>query len=214
MRSALSQWRSMRTASVLTPRSVRSSRAGRGRRRASSGGSAGARPSPDRSCRRSHRRRRSGRRCTSWSSARRCRHRARAAAAGTGSRSVVDDEQAADVVRRVCDRADVEHLQERVRRRLDPDHVGPLRRDLGEPDRRREIRVGEAVALRSEHLREEPVGAAVHVVHRHRKLARRDELEHRGDRGHARGEGEAVLGLLERRQALLERGARQVVVRA
>ena len=78
------------------------------------------------------------------------------------------------------------------------------------PTRRREVGEREAVALRGEHLREEPVGAAVHVVHGHHELPGRDELEHRGDRRHAGREGEAVLGELERGEALLERRARRV----
>ena len=77
--------------------------------------------------RRSRRRRRSGRRGTSSSSGRRCRRRARAGAGGTGVAKVLSTTTIAPTrVRRLGDRADVDDVQQRVRRRLDPDELRPL----------------------------------------------------------------------------------------
>ena len=74
-----------------------------------------------------------------------------------------------------------------------------------------QVGVGEAVALRREHLREQPVGAAVDVVHRHRPLARARRARARAEMAAMPGrEGDAVLAPLERREALLERGPRRV----
>ncbi len=106
---------------------------------------------------------------------------------------------------------DVDDVEQRVRRRLDPDHprarVEQLREALVEGVHRREL---EVVALRLVDLREDPVGAAVDVVDRHDPVARRQQVEHRRDRSHAGGEREPVGGVLERGEALLERGARGV----
>ena len=68
----------------------------------------------------------------------------------------------------------------------------------------------ELVALRLVDLREEPVGAAVDVVHGDDPLAGRDEVHHRRRRAHAGREREAVLRALQRGEAGLERAARRV----
>ena len=78
---------------------------------------------------------------------------------------VVDDEQRAGVVRDGRERLDVADVEQRVGRRLDPDHLG-----LAGPDRgahrvhvgHRRGRVREAPGLLD--LGEQPVGAAVRVV--------------------------------------------------
>ena len=68
----------------------------------------------------------------------------------------------------------------------------------------------EVVALGLVDLREDPVGAAVDVVHGHDPVARREQVEHGRDRAHAGREREPVSGALERGEALLERGARGI----
>ena len=87
IRSALSQCRSIRTASVLSPRWVRKQSNGPGPHPSRSGGSRPS-PRPRGRVRRARRpRRRSGRRRTWSCCARRCRRRAAAAAGGTAKRT-------------------------------------------------------------------------------------------------------------------------------
>jgi hypothetical protein len=76
-------------------------------------------------------------------------------------------------VRRFGGAFDVDHVQQRVRRRLEPDEpralvqmLGEVAADLG----RRQPR--ELVALGLVHLREHPVDAAVDVVHGDDAIAR------------------------------------------
>ena len=84
---------------------------------------------PGRSWRRSRRSRRSGRRGTSSSSGRRGRRRARAAAGGTARRRCCRRRAARRRRARAVGRAaDVDDVQERVRRRLDPDDARRRRR--------------------------------------------------------------------------------------
>jgi hypothetical protein len=86
---------------------------------------------------------------------------------------VVDDDDRAGRVGRVGDRAQIEDVQHRVRRRLEPDepralvHVG--RRVVVEVDGRHVL---ERVALRLVHLRGHPVDAAVDVRDEHAAVAR------------------------------------------
>ena len=107
----------------------------------------------------------------------------------------------------VGDRADVDDVQQRVRRGLEPDEARALVDRLGDAVVRGEL---ELVALRLVDLREEPVGAAVDVVDGDDPLARRDEVHQRRRRAHAGREREAVLGALQRGEAGLERAARRV----
>ncbi len=82
-----------------------------------------------------------------------------------GRERVVDDDEGADRMRRLGGRTDVDEVQERIRRRLEPDEARPLVEVLAEAARdllRGEER--EAVSLRLVHLREHPVDPAVHVV--------------------------------------------------
>ena len=123
---------------------------------------------------------------------------------------VVDDDERAGRVRALGDRGDVDDLEQRVGRRLEPDQVGrPLER-LARDALVRQVDELVVVALRGVELREQPVGAAVDVVDRDRARAGREQLHDRGRRAHAGREADAVLAALERGQARLERRARRV----
>ena len=113
-------------------------------------------------------------------------------------------------LRRGGDRGDVDDVEQRVRRRLDPDEpcVGDVRVGVG-----RELvgrRVREPVALRLVDLREHPVRAAVHVVDADDVVARVEQVHDRGRRPDPGRERVAVRGVLERCEALLERRSRRV----
>ena len=119
---------------------------------------------------------------------------------------VVDGEQRAGRVRRVGGAADVDDVQQRVRRRLDPHELRVVVEVRGEAvvelvggD------VREAVALRLVDPRGHPVHAAVDVRDQDDALARVDEVHDRRRRAEAGGERDAVLGALEARERLLER---------
>ena len=118
-------------------------------------------------------------------------------------------------VRRLGGLADVDHVQERVRRRLEPDDarllVQVLRKpgvDVGDGDE------GEVVALRLVDLREHAVHAAVDVVHGDDAVARVDEVHDRRRRAEAGGVREPVVGAFERGEAGLESRPRRVSGRA
>ena len=90
---------------------------------------------------------------------------------------VVDDDERADRVRRLGGRADVDDVQQRVRRRLEPDEPRALVEVLAE------VRVDlvgrdelELVALRLVDLGEHPVDAAVDVVDADDAVAGIDEV--------------------------------------
>ena len=140
-----------------------SSRAARARRRSSSARSAPPRDAPGRARSRRRRRRPSARRGTWSSSARRRPRRAPAAAGRPASRTCCRPRRTRRRATR-DDAGDVDHLQRRVGRRLDPDqlacraHRGGDRVEVGLVDHR----VLEPPAR--EHLVDEPVGAAVEVV--------------------------------------------------
>ena len=166
--------------------------------------------------RRSRRSRRSGRRGTSWSSGRRGRRRARAAAGGTARR-------------RCCRRRAARRRRARPRRR-----GGCRRRSAAGSTASRPRRVvtssprcdgevlvellgrdvGEAVALRLVDLRGHPVDAAVDVGDQHDALARVDEVHQRRRRAEPGRERDPVLGALEARERRLERRAGRVRRRA
>ena len=109
-------------------------------------------------------------------------------------------------------RFEIHQLQQRIRRRLDPDHarLGRERRleRLGALERQ----VGEAQpgALLAHALEEAP-RAPVEIVERDHVRARVEQLEHRGARGHPGGERERGRPRLERRDARLVGPARRVV---
>jgi hypothetical protein len=129
---------------------------------------------------------------------------------GRGER-VVDDDDRADLVRRVGGRADVDDVQHRVRRRLEPDDPCPLVQVRGE------VRVDllgrdevEGVSLRLVDLREHPVDAAVDIVDADDSLAGVDEVHERRRRADPGRESRTVLRPLERGEHRLERGPRRV----
>ena len=84
-------------------------------------------------------------------------------------------------------------------------HGGPQSIGVGE------IRSGPREAHRGEHSRDESERAAVGIVAEHDVVARRQRAQQCVLGRHARGEGQAVGGTLQRRKALLERLAGRVV---
>ena len=124
---------------------------------------------------------------------------------------VVDDEDRADGVRGVGGRADVDHVQRRVRRRLDPDHPRPLVEVRGEV--RVELvgrDVVEVIALRPVDARRHAVDAAVDVRDQHDPVAGVEQVHQRRRRAEPGRVADAVVSALERGEALLERLPRRV----
>ena len=124
---------------------------------------------------------------------------------------VVDDEQRAGRVRGVGGAADVDQVQERVRRCLRPDELsalvevgGEIRVELVGGD------VRELVALRLVDLGGEPVDAAIDVRDQDRPVARVQQVHQRRRRADPGRECDPVLRALERREALLQRRAGRV----
>ena len=120
-----------------------------------------------------------------------------------GREGVVDDQEGPRGVGDLGDAGQVRDAQVGIRRGLDPDHpgLGADRRGHG-VDGTHVHRGGAADA--GENLLEEPAGPAVDVLAEQDVPPRRQRPGHRVLRGHARGEGEAVRGLLERRQGRLQ----------
>src|SRR5688572_4656781 len=124
---------------------------------------------------------------------------------------VVADGNDAALARDGGDGLQVDQLEQRIGRGLDPDHFrirldGLLKRPhLGKV---RECRadIGRALA----HLLEDEIAAAVEVVHGDDVRARVEELQHGADRRHAGGEGEAGFAAFQLRDAGLERIARGI----
>ena len=124
---------------------------------------------------------------------------------------VVDDDEGAGGVRGVGRLADVDDVEERVRRRLEPDDAGALVQVLLEAGL--DLLGGEereAVALRLVDLREHAVDAAVDVVHTDDVVARLEQVHDRRRRAEAGGVREPVVGPLQRGEARLERRPRRV----
>ena len=117
---------------------------------------------------------------------------------------VVDDEERAGRFRGGGDRRDVDDVEQRVRRCLDPDQprVGDMRVGVGRQLVR--CRIGEPVALRLVDLREHPVRPAVHVVHADDLVAGVEQVHDRGRRAEPGRERMPVRCVLERGEALLE----------
>ena len=123
----------------------------------------------------------------------------------------VDDDHRADRVRGLGGLLDVDQVQERVRRRLQPDDARGVVEVLLQPGL--DLRSGEErelVALRLVDLGEHPVRAAVDVVHGDDAVARLEQVHDRRRRAEARRVREPVVGALERREAGLERRPRRV----
>ena len=131
-------------------------------------------------------------------------------------RVVDDDERPRPVAEPLAEHAgrrlDVDDLQERVRRRLEPDEPGALGQRL--PHRLgvgREVRVARDDAVRPAHALEVAERAAVHVVADDDLGLRPGELGDRGRRRGARGERDPLPAALERRDGPLEAVARRVL---
>ena len=124
---------------------------------------------------------------------------------------VVDDDQGTVLVGHGGDGLDVDAAEQRVGRRLQPHERG-----VGRPGCRQGVDVGEVdgapgEAERAPHVGDQPVGAAVRVVAEEDPPAGNGEAaQHRVLRCQSAGEGESVVGLLERSHALFERRARRV----
>jgi hypothetical protein len=128
-----------------------------------------------------------------------------------GCEGVVDGENRPGCVRCLCSSADVDDVEERVRRRLDPDEsnvVVQIRRQVVVELVGRDVR--ELVALRLVDLRRHPVDAAVDVRDQDDALARVDEVHDRRRRTEPGRVREPELGALETRERRLERAARRV----
>jgi hypothetical protein len=124
---------------------------------------------------------------------------------------VVDGHERAGRMGRLGGAADVDDVQQRVRRRLDPDEAGVVAEVRGEALVELLGRdVGELVALRLVDLRGHPVDAAVDVGDQHDALARVDQVQERRRCAEAGRERDPVLGALEACERLLERDARRV----
>ena len=124
---------------------------------------------------------------------------------------VVDDEQRADSVSGVRGLANVDDVQRRVGRRLDPDEldlVVEVGREVVVELGRGHVR--EAVALRLVDLGGHPVDAAVDIGDQNDALARVHEVHQRGRRAEPRAERDAVLRVLEARERDLERRAGRI----
>ena len=124
---------------------------------------------------------------------------------------VVDREQRAGLVGCLRRGGDVDHAEQGVRGRLDPDEadvvveiVGKARVELLGRD------VAEAVALGLVDLGGHAVDAAVDVPDQHDAVARIEQVHDRRRRREAGGEGDAVACALEARERDLERGASRV----
>ena len=110
---------------------------------------------------------------------------------------VVDDEDRADRVRSIGGRTDVDDVQQRIRRRLDPDHARPVVEMGGEVPELRRRDVLEDVSLRLVHLRGQAVHAAVDVRDQRDAVAGVQQVHERRRRSEPRRECDAVLGVLE-----------------
>ena len=139
--------------------------------------------------------------------------RARAAAGSTARRRCCRrDTRRRALARDRRDRGEVDELQQRVGRRLDPDHAvfgriaaseGAERRQVDE----RDVQAGGAAA----HPVEQPERAAVEVVHRDDVVAGCRASSSVADRRQAGGEGEAALAAFQVGDAALVGHARRVV---
>ncbi len=130
-----------------------------------------------------------------------------------GGERVVHDGDRAGGCRQPRDGADVDHLQERVRGRLDPHHP---RRSIATQGRRDRVVVAQVDGIGPDpvarpDLVRQPPGAAVDVVAHEQPVARLEEVEQVLGRCQARGVGEAMLSALEGRDRRLQRAPGRVV---
>ncbi len=129
-----------------------------------------------------------------------------------GSKGVVDHDQQAALARDLGNGSDIDQLEHRVGRGLDPHHLGiganrRLERSrVGQVDEA-EIQAGSAAT----HALEQAKGAAVQVVHRHHVAAGIQQLHHRRGGGHAGGERKCARTAFQRGDATLVGEARGVM---
>ena len=133
-------------------------------------------------------------------------------AAGEG---VVHHQDRPVLVAQLGQGGDVQDLQQRVRRRFDPDHPRFWGHEGGEADRRGVVGVTRRQSPRLEHLVQQAEGAAVQVGRRHHLVAGLEQpLEHGRGRGQAAGEGHAPFAAFEGRQTGFQGGAGGVAAAA
>jgi hypothetical protein len=113
-------------------------------------------------------------------------------------------------VRRVGRGPDVDDVEERIGRRLDPHHACVVIEVLAQVRKLVRRHVVEQIALRLVDLRRHPVHAAVHVGDQHDALAGIDEVHERRRRAETGRERDAVVGAFERRDRFLQCGPRRI----
>src|SRR5262249_47732851 len=122
---------------------------------------------------------------------------------GRGER-VVHREQRTGLVRQLGNGGDVDNLQQRVRRRLDPDEPCCRREDVAKAAGASVLGVTGGQAPRLEDPLEQAERAAVQVGRRGHLVAGLEQpLHHRGRRGQPRREGQAAFAAFEGGQARL-----------
>ena len=127
-----------------------------------------------------------------------------------GRKGVVNDNERIMRMRKFRDPGDVENLQIGVGGSLDHHHprpVGQRRLDTGEVGHIDE-RGPDPIPL--QHPHEQPVRASIDVVGAEDAIAGVEKVGDGRDRRHARRKGQAVRGVLQRRQAGLQRGSRRI----
>ncbi len=136
--------------------------------------------------------------------------RQRAVNGGRGERIIRDAYQPAPA-RQPGNRFEIRQFQQRIGRRLDPDHPG-FRADR-RLQRREIVRLhpgngqpGGALT----HIFQQPVRTAVHIIHRHDMALFVEQLQHRGNRRQPGSEREPLTARFKLRDGALERVARRV----
>ena len=122
----------------------------------------------------------------------------------------VDGDQRARTVHELADRVEVDDAEQRIGRELEPDQAGAIGHRRGDRVGIGRIDRGEGQPVAPEDLVEEPEGAAVHVLGEDDVIPGIEEQHHRRRCRQSRREREAVVGALERREALLEVAARRI----
>ena len=123
---------------------------------------------------------------------------------------VVDRHDDVALVRQLRDGGDVDQLQQRIGRALEPDQPGAVLDGGFDVLDARRVDEREAQADALEHAVEQAKRAAVDVVAGHDVVAGVEQVQQRVLGGHAAGEGQAVAAAVERRQARFERRARRI----
>jgi len=136
---------------------------------------------------------------------------------GAGGKGVVDHHRRTHRVRGVGQGAQVEHLEQRVGGRFQPDQGRLQLADARVLRRIGEVGILDAHAELAQHPLEQPVGAAVDVLFGKDDIARLQAGDDGGDRRDAAGEDRAVTGVLQAGEGGLQvaevRAARTGVVK-